>query len=295
MKKVGFVGLVGSPNAGKSSILNAIFQEKIAIVSDKVQTTRDAIKGIYNDQEAQIVFIDTPGFHKPQNQLQVYMNKQIENTLLDLDLLIYVLDAKYELGKKEQRILKRIRELKDIKKIAVINKIDLIDENKLNRIFDNLEKEELFDAILPISVLKFFDVKQFINLIKKELPTGYQFYEDDALVDYTHEFYIEEIVREKLFLNTHQEVPHSVAINIYDIEKEKNKWFIMIDIIVERDSQKGIIIGKNGSNIKKIGTLARKELEKKLNLKIYLDIKVKVVKKWNQEERELNKLGYELN
>lgn len=293
MFRSGFVAIVGSPNAGKSSLINKIFSRKISIVSDKVQTTRDMIKGIYNDENHQIIFLDTPGFHKPDNKLQVYMNNQIEYALSQVDLIIYVLDAKYGLGKKEEVNIKRIKQEKGCKKICLINKIDLINHTDVIKLVHEVEELNLFDQVFAISIKNGFDVDSFINDIGSYLTDDMKYYDDDQLVDYSNQFYVEEIIREKINNYCFDEIPHSVAIKVAEMIEEDNLLNIYVDIYVERDSQKGIIIGKGGSQIKKIGQEARTELKRYFNQQIYLDIHVKVLKNWNQKERDLLNLGYE--
>ena len=293
MFRSGFVAIVGSPNAGKSSLINKIFSRKISIVSDKVQTTRDMIKGIYNDENHQIIFLDTPGFHKPNNKLQVYMNNQIEYALSQVDLIIYVLDAKYGLGKKEEVNIKRIKQEKSCKKICLINKIDLINHTDVIKLVHEVEELNLFDQVFAISIKNGFDVDSFIKDIGSYLTDDMKYYDDDQLVDYSNQFYVEEIIREKINNSSFDEIPHSVAIKVAEMIEEDNLLNIYVDIYVERDSQKGIIIGKGGSQIKKIGQEARIELKRHFNQPVYLDIHVKVLKNWNQKERDLLNLGYE--
>ena len=292
MFKSGFVAIVGSPNAGKSSLINKIFNQKISIVSDKVQTTRDMIKGIYNDENSQIVFLDTPGFHHPQNKLQVYMNHQIEMALTQLDLLIYVVDAEYGMAKKEINNLKNIENKTCCKRIALVNKLDLISQEKALKIITQLDETGLFDAVSATSIRHGFNRESFIKEVKSYLSDDYRYYEDEQMTDYSDEFYIEEIIREKINNRTFEEIPHSVAVKVKEMQIENNILHILVDVYVERDSQKGIIIGRGGQSLKEIGKKSRVELKKYFATAIYLDIHVKVLSKWAQQERSLDNLGY---
>lgn len=291
MFKSGFVAIVGNPNAGKSSLINKIFSRKISIVSDKVQTTRNMIRGVYTDDDSQIIFLDTPGFHKPHNKLQVYMNDQIEHALSAVDVVIYVVDAKYGFGKKEQVIINKIRDL-NVNTICLINKIDLLKQEQVVELVHQAQQLDLFQEIFAISLKDTFNVELFLNDLKVLLPEGIALYPEDQLVDYTQEFYIEEIVREKINQVCFDEIPHSVAIKTKAIEEDKNGLSIFVDVYVHRDSQKGIIIGRGGQNLKTIGKRARLELKEFFNQPIYLDIHVKVKPNWVDNNSLLMDWGY---
>ena len=291
MFKSGFVAIVGNPNAGKSSLINKIFSRKISIVSDKVQTTRSMIRGVYTDDDSQIIFLDTPGFHKPHNKLQVYMNDQIEHALSAVDVVIYVVDAKYGFGKKEQVIINKIRDL-NVNTICLINKIDLLKQEQVVELVHQAQQLDLFQEIFAISLKDTFNVELFLNDLKVLLPEGIALYPEDQLVDYTQEFYIEEIVREKINQVCFDEIPHSVAIKTKAIEEDKNGLSIFVDVYVHRDSQKGIIIGRGGQNLKTIGKRARLELKEFFNQPIYLDIHVKVKPNWVDNNSLLMDWGY---
>ncbi len=295
MFKSGFVAVVGSPNAGKSTFINTVVGKKISIVSDKVQTTRDMIRGIYNDEEAQIVFLDTPGFHKPRNKLNVYMNQQIEMSLKSTDIILYIIDAKYGLGKKEQENIQKISEIKNVKKIVVLNKIDIITPLKVERIVQELDELKMFDAIIPVSLKEKFNQNIVIKNIKDYLVDEVKYYDEDTFSDYTDEFFVEEIIREKILQKTNEEVPHSIGVKVTNMENEKNILVISATIYVERDSQKGIIIGRAGKMLQSIGTAARKELKIEFNQPIYLDLHVKVLSNWGQKIESLNTIGYDTN
>lgn len=291
MFKSGFVAIVGNPNAGKSSLINKIFSRKISIVSDKVQTTRNVIRGVYTDDDSQIIFLDTPGFHKPHNKLQVYMNEQIEHALSAVDVVIYVVDAKYGFGKKEQVIINKIKDL-NVNTICLINKIDLLKQEQVVELVNQAQQLDLFQEIFAISLKDTFNVELFLNDLKALLPEGIALYPEDHLVDYTKEFYIEEIVREKINQVCFDEIPHSVAIKTKAIEEDENGLSIFVDVYVHRDSQKGIIIGRGGQNLKTIGKRARLELKEFFNQPIYLDIHVKVKPNWVDNNSLLMDWGY---
>lgn len=291
MFKSGFVAIVGNPNAGKSSLINKIFSRKISIVSDKVQTTRNMIRGVYTDNDTQIIFLDTPGFHKPHNKLQVYMNDQIEHALSGVDVVIYVVDAKYGFGKKEQVIINKIKDL-NVNTICLINKIDLLKQEQVVELVNQAQQLDLFQEIFAISLKDTFNVELFLNDLKALLPEGIALYPEDHLVDYTKEFYIEEIVREKINQVCFDEIPHSVAIKTKAIEEDENGLSIFVDVYVHRDSQKGIIIGRGGQNLKTIGKRARLELKEFFNQPIYLDIHVKVKPNWVDNNSLLMDWGY---
>ena len=291
MFKSGFVAIVGNPNAGKSSLINKFFSRKISIVSDKVQTTRNMIRGVYTDDDSQIIFLDTPGFHKPHNKLQVYMNDQIEHALSAVDVVIYVVDAKYGFGKKEQVIINKIKDL-NVNTICLINKIDLLKQEQVVELVNQAQQLDLFQEIFAISLKDTFNVELFLNDLKALLPEGIALYPEDHLVDYTKEFYIEEIVREKINQVCFDEIPHSVAIKTKAIEEDENGLSIFVDVYVHRDSQKGIIIGRGGQNLKTIGKRARLELKEFFNQPIYLDIHVKVKPNWVDNNSLLMDWGY---
>lgn len=291
MFKSGFVAIVGNPNAGKSSLINKIFSRKISIVSDKVQTTRNMIRGVYTDDDSQIIFLDTPGFHKPHNKLQVYMNDQIEHALSSVDVVIYVVDAKYGFGKKEQVIINKIKDL-NVNTICLINKIDLLKQEQVVELVNQAQQLDLFQEIFAISLKDTFNVELFLNDLKALLPEGLALYPEDHLVDYTKEFYIEEIVREKINQVCFDEIPHSVAIKTKAIEEDENGLSIFVDVYVHRDSQKGIIIGRGGQNLKTIGKHSRLELKEFFNQPIYLDIHVKVKPNWVDNNSLLMDWGY---
>lgn len=287
----GFVSLVGRPNAGKSTLLNNIIGKKIAITSNKPQTTRNNIQGIYNEEDTQIVFVDTPGIHKPTHKLGSYLNKQAYYSATDVDVILFLIDGSQEFGRGDMFVLDKIKEAgKPI--ILVINKIDkLTNEEILEKI--NVYKDIYeFADIVPVSAIKNNNTKELIKTIKKYLTDEFKYYEDNQITNKPITFMISEIVREKIFELTEQEVPHSLTCIVENIEKDKNSYHINVAIIVDRDALKRIIIGKQGSMIKEIGVRARKELEEFLGKKVYLETYVKTIKKWRDKEKYLQEFGF---
>ncbi len=294
MFKSGFVSVVGSPNAGKSTFINTVVGRKVSIVSNKVQTTRDMIRGVYNDEESQIVFLDTPGFHKPKNKLNVYMNHQIDEAMMGVDAILYLIDAKYGVGRKEIENIEKISKYKNVPKVVVINKIDKVSQEKVFNIIEDLKKYNMFDDILAMSLKEKFNYESVISVLKEKLTEEVKFYEEDKFADYSDEFFAEEIIREKVLHLTKEEIPHSVGIKVKSMEEEQGILVIDADIYVERDSQKGIIIGKGGKMLRDIGQAARLELKKEFDQGIYLDLHVKVLSKWGQKIDKLQEVGYEI-
>ena len=289
--KSGFVSLVGRPNVGKSTLLNSILHTKVAITSSKPQTTRNVIQGIYNDEETQIVFVDTPGIHKPNHKLGKILNECAYYKINDVDIICFLVDAIKGLGSGDKYIIEKFQEInKPV--ILVINKIDGLSHDEIfNKI---LEYKDLYkwNEIVPISALKNRNTDELIKVLKKYLPDNIKYFEDDMITNKSTSFMISELVREKVFNLTHEEVPHSVTCITENIIKDKDKRIINVAIIVDRDSLKKIIIGKNGEMLKKIGTSARHDIEKLLGTKVYLELYVKTIKKWRDKEKYLNELGY---
>lgn len=290
--KSGFVSIVGRPNVGKSTLINNLVGSKVAIISNKPQTTRNNIQGIYHEQDTEIVFIDTPGIHKPNHKLGQYLNKQAYYSLSDSDVILFLIDASMSLGKGDQFVLDKIKEIKK-PVVLVINKIDKINkEDLMNKI---LEYKDLYDFadIVPISALKKDNTKELIKVIKKYLKDEIKYYDDDQITNKSTKFLIAEIIREKVFNLTEEEVPHSVTCLVEHIEKNKNSYVINATIIVDRDSLKKIILGSKGSKIKQIGSLARKDIEQLLGSKVYLDLFVKTIKKWRDKDKYLSEFGFD--
>lgn len=287
----GFVSLVGRPNVGKSTLLNSIVGKKVAITSNKPQTTRNIIQGIYNDDDTQIVFVDTPGIHKPNHKLGTYLNKQAYYSIDDVDVILFLVDATQSLGTGDKFVLDRIKNSnKDV--ILVINKIDKIEKEKLLKIIDEYKELHDFKEIIPVSALKKDNIKDLINTLKKYLPDSVQFYDKDTITNKSIEFLIGEIVREKVFELTEEEIPHSITCYIENVEKNKNNYVLNGVIVVDRDSVKRIIIGKQGSKIKEIGIRARKDIEELLGKTVYLELYVKTIKKWRDKEKYLMEFGF---
>jgi len=289
--KSGFIGVIGRPNVGKSTLINSIVGKKVAITSSKPQTTRNIIQGIYNEDKIQMVFVDTPGIHKPVNKLGKTLNKQAYYSIDDTDIILFLVDAYEGLGRGDIYILEK---LKNINKpvILIINKIDKIRrEEILQRIVDYKELFD-FDEIIPISALTKNNIEDLICTLKKYLPDNIRYYGEDAVTNKSLEFLMAEIVREKVFQYTDEEVPHSITCLTDSVGIGKNNYNIMISIIVDRESLKKIIIGKHGEMIKRIGIEARKDIEKLLNKPVYLELFVKTIKKWREKEKYLTEFGF---
>ena len=289
--KSGFVGIIGRPNVGKSTLINSIIGRKVAITSNKPQTTRNIIQGIYNEDKVQIVFVDTPGIHKPVNKLGKTLNKQAYYSIDDTDIILFLVDAYEGLGKGDIYILDK---LKNINKpvILVINKIDKIThEEILNRINDYKDLYD-FDEIIPVSSITRSNIDDLIETLKKYLPDNIRYYGENSVTNRSIDFLMSEIVREKVFNFTEEEVPHSITCVTDSVEIGKTSYNIRISIIVDRDSLKKIIIGKQGEMIKKIGIESRKDLERLLGKNVYLELFVKTVKKWREKEKYLSEFGF---
>lgn len=287
----GFVGIIGRPNVGKSTLINSIVGKKVAITTSKPQTTRNIIQGIYNDDDTQIVFVDTPGIHKPSTKLGQTLNKQAYYSIEDTDILLFLVDAKEALGKGDLFVIDK---LKSISKpvILVINKVDKISHEEIFKKIIEYKDLYPFKEIVPLSALKNDNVKELIKVVKNYLPDEIQYYGKDDVTNKSLEFLMAEIVREKVMDLTEQEVPHSITCQTQAVEIGKTSYTIYIDIIVDRDSLKKIVIGKQGKMIKEIGIRARKDLEKLLNKNIYLELRVKTVKDWRDKEKYLNEYGF---
>lgn len=289
--KSGFVGLIGRPNVGKSTLLNNIVGKKVAITSDKPQTTRNLIQGIYNDDDTQIVFVDTPGIHKPNHKLGKYLNKQAYYSIDDVDTIIFIVDGSEALGPGDKYVIEKLKEV-DKPVILVINKIDKLTRDGILLKIDAYKDLYNFVEIVPISALKKNNMKTLVNVLKKYLPQSVKYYEDNQFTNKPLEFTMAEIVREKVFKLTSEEVPHSVTCVTEHFERNKNSYTVNVVIVVDRESVKKIIVGSRGSKIKKIGIEARKDLEELLGSRVYLELFVKVVKKWRDKEKYLSDFGY---
>ncbi len=289
--KSGFVSLIGRPNAGKSTLLNAIINSKIAITSTKPQTTRNIIQGIYNEDDYQIVFIDTPGINKAANKLGKFLNKQATSLMNDVDAILFVIDGSDIFGPQEKAILEQLHD-KDIPVILVINKIDKMSDEELLVKIDQCKDSYPFSDIVPLSAIKKDNIKRLLEVIKTHLKDDMKYFDSDIKTTNSKNFMISEFVREKVLELTEKEVPYAVTCFTTLVEEKKDIVNIMVDVIVERDSIKKIIIGKKGDMLKAIGTRARKDIEEYFNKKVYLELYVKTIRKWRDKDKQLALLGF---
>lgn len=288
--KSGFVSIVGRPNVGKSTLLNSILETKLAITSNKSGTTRNIIQGVYEDEDSQIIFVDTPGIHKPINKLGNILNKKAYGVTENVDLILFLVDVETGIGKGDMFVLEHIKK-ENIPIILVLNKVDRINKTDLLEII--MKYKDLYDfcEIFPISALKNNNVKELIKTIKKYMPNEGKIFEDDTFTNISTDFYISEIIREKVLRKTRQEVPHSVTCLVEKRIEEKDKVIIQGLIIVDRDSIKKIIVGKNANMLKSIGIDARCDLEEYFGKKVYLELFVKTIDSWREKEKYLKELG----
>ena len=292
--KSGFVALIGRPNVGKSTLLNAILGQKVAIMSNKPQTTRNRIHGVHTDERGQIVFLDTPGIHKPKSRLGDYMVKVSMNTLQEVDVVCWIVDVEEEMGPGDRFIADVLKKV-ETPVFLVVNKIDRVHPERLLPFIDQFRKELEFQEVIPISALNGNNVRTLIEQIYERLPEGPKYYPDDQLTDHPEQFIVSELIREKILHKTHEEVPHSIAVVIEDMEQRddaKGTVYVQATVYTERPSQKGIIIGKQGKMLKEVGREARQDIERLLGSPVYLDLWVKVKKDWRNEELALRRFGY---
>ena len=289
--KSGFVSLVGRPNVGKSTLINNIIGKKIAITSNKPQTTRNVIQGIYNEEDTQIIFVDTPGVHKPNHKLGNYLNKQAYYSINGVDVILFLIDINEEFGRGDTFVLEKIKETKK-PIILVLNKIDKVSNEEILKKINEYKEIYSFDEIVPVSAYKKNNIKELIKTIKKYLTDEIKYYDDNFITNKPITFMISEIVREKIFELTKDEVPHSLTCIVENMEKDKNGYHINVAVIVDRDALKKIIIGKQGNMIKEIGIKSRKELEELLGKKVYLETYVKTIKNWRDKEKYLQEFGF---
>ncbi len=291
--KSGFVALIGRPNVGKSTLMNQIIGQKIAITSKKPQTTRNKIQTVYTCDEGQIVFLDTPGIHKAKNKLGEYMVNVAEKTLKEVDVIMWLVEPDTFIGAGEQHIAEQLKDIK-VPVILVINKIDTVDKDEILKFIDAYRKILDFDEIIPASALRGNNVDTVVEQIFKYLPEGPMYYDEDTVTDQPMRQIVAELIREKALHALDEEIPHGIAVTIEKMKKRQNKdiYDIEATIICERDSHKGIIIGKKGSMLKKIGTNARYEIEQQLDMKVNLQIWVKVRKDWRDSELLMKNYGY---
>lgn len=294
--KSGYVSVIGRPNVGKSTLLNAIIGEKISAISSKPQTTRQNITFIHTDEDAQIIFLDTPGIQKPKNKLGEFMLTESKEGIEDSDVITYIVDTSKKIGRAERSIIDILKEYKGkLPIILLINKVDTTRKDELLEIISMYAEEEIFDEIIPISAMKNDGVDIYLVSLKKYLKAGPMYYPEDMITDKNERFIVAEIIREKGLMYLNEEVPHGLAISIEKFKKreDKNMYDIDANIYVERDTHKGILIGKNGSMLKRIGTEAREDAERLLDAKVNLQIWVKVEKNWRDRDNLVKRFGYD--
>ena len=285
--KSGFIGLVGRPNVGKSTLLNAIIGRKVAITSDKPQTTRNIIQGIRTDSDTQMVFVDTPGIHKPKNRLGKILNKEAYFTLNDVDVVLFLVDITEPLGKGDMFVIDVLKNV-SVPVILVINKIDKLPKEEILRKIDEYKDLYNFDEIVPISAYKHDNVDRLINVLKSKLTDNIKYFDENMYTNMPINFMVSELIREKILDLTHEEVPHSVSVVVEQMDYNRESVNIQATIVVDRDNLKKILVGKNGSMIKEIGTRARADIEPFLGRKVFLELFVKVIPKWRDREKFLN-------
>lgn len=287
----GFASIIGRPNTGKSTLINTIINEKIAIVSNVAGTTRNTIQGVYHDEDTQIVFVDTPGIQKATDKLGKHLNKQSYESLEDIDVILFVVDASSGIGKGDRFIIEALKHT-SVPVILVLNKIDKITKDGILKCINDYKDLFAFADIIPISALRNDNVDRLINLTKKYLKDSIKYYDDGVTTNNDPMFMLSELVREKILNLTTDEVPHSITCVLTSFNEKESLASISIDIIVARDSQKKIIIGKQGNMLKTIGSEARKDIERILGKQVYLELYVKTVKNWRNKEKYLVELGF---
>ena len=294
--KSGYVAILGLPNAGKSTLMNALLGQKLSIVTPKPQTTRKRILGILSSENYQIIFLDTPGILKPGYLLQEKMMEAVSDSTKDADIIILIVDISYDT--EGQNILANEFIIKNIFKIQkpillLLNKVDLSEQEKVKKLISKYESLKKFMKVIPVSALLNFNMEEVLNSITELLPEGPKYYPEDIIAEENERFFVSEIVREKVFKLYKEEIPYSTEVIVTDFkERESNKDYILAEIIVEKESQKGIIIGKQGAAIKKLGLEARKAIEDFLQKEVYLELRVKVKSKWRTDEKQLKSFGY---
>jgi GTP-binding protein Era len=291
--KSGFISIIGRPNVGKSTFINRVIGQKIAIMSDKPQTTRNKVQGVLTTNDTQYIFIDTPGIHKPKHKLGDFMMKVAQNTLKEVDVILFMVNAEEGFGRGEEFIIEKFQSVKT-PIFLIINKIDRIHPDQLLEVIVSYKEKYPFAEIIPISALQGNNVETLLEQVKRYLPEGPLFYPADQVTDHPERFIVSELVREKALHLTREEVPHSLAVVLEKMEREQNRDMVhvMATIIVERDSQKGIIIGKQGKMLKEIGKRARIDIENLLGSKVFLELWVKVQKDWRNKASQLRDYGF---
>ncbi|WP_144698997.1 GTPase Era [Fictibacillus phosphorivorans] len=291
--KSGFVTIIGRPNVGKSTLLNKVIGQKIAIMSDKPQTTRNKIQAVYTTDESQVIFIDTPGIHKPKHKLGDFMTRTAQQTLNEVDLILFVINAEEGYGRGDQFIIDRLQNVKN-PVFLVVNKIDKVHPNQLLPLIDMYRNKLDVAEVVPISALNGNNVDTLLEQIVSYMEEGPQFYPEDQVTDHPERFITAELIREKVLHLTREEIPHSVAVIIEEMKEreEKNVVFVNATIIVERSSQKGIIIGKQGKMLKEVGKRAREDIETLLGSRVFLELYVKVQNDWRNRQKQLTEFGF---
>ncbi len=290
-KRAGFVSIIGRPNVGKSTLMNNIIGQKIAITSNKPQTTRNTIQTIYTSKEGQIVFVDTPGIHKSKNKLGEYMINVAWHSLKDVDIVLWLIEPSTFIGTGERNIIEALKKNKN-DTILVINKTDTIKREEVLKVIDLYRKEYDFKEIVPVSALTGDNVDDLLKSIMQYLPYGVPFYDEDTITDQPERQIVAELIREKVLKSLDDEIPHGVAVAIDSMKFEKKICRIDATIVCEKDSHKGIIIGKHGTMLKKIGSMARYDIEEMLDMKVFLQLWVKVKKDWRDSDFLLKNFGY---
>lgn len=291
--KSGFISIIGRPNVGKSTFINRMVGQKIAIMSDKPQTTRNKVQGIVTRETSQMIFIDTPGVHKPKHRLGDFMLKVTRSTLSEVDVIMFMVNADEKIGTGDRFIMEWLQK-SETPVFLVINKIDLVHPDELLEIITSYTEEMHFAEVVPISALNGNNIERLVESLESYLPAGPQYYPSDQVTDHPERFIISEMIREKVLHATREEIPHSVAVAIEEIRQDESsgKTHIQATIIVERDSQKGIVIGKGGKLLKEVGTRSRKDIEMLLGEKVYLELWVKVQKDWRNRPGRLKEFGF---
>ena len=290
--KSGFVSFIGRPNVGKSTLLNSILNKKVVITSNKPQTTRTLVQGIYNEDDTQIIFVDTPGIHKAHNKLGRALNKQAYFTINDVDIIIMVVDITEKVGSGDKFVIDILKNIENKPVFLVINKIDKLPREEILSKIEEYMSLYNFTEVIPVSARKKDNIDRLIEVIKKYLPDNIKYFDSDTVTNSSPEFIISELIREKVLELTDEEVPHSVTCIVDELYEEEKIINIGASIIVDRENLKKIIIGKNGNMIKEIGIRARKDIEEYFGKQVYLDLFVKVIPKWRDKEKFLNMIGY---
>lgn len=290
--KSGFVSIIGRPNVGKSTFVNRVIGHKIAIMSDKAQTTRNKIQGVMTRDDAQIIFIDTPGIHKPKHKLGDYMMRVAKNTLSEIDAIMFMVNVNEDIGRGDEYIMEMLKNVKT-PIFLVLNKIDLVHPDTMMPKIEQYQSYMDFTDIIPISALEGLNVDHFIDVLKSFLPEGPKYYPNNQISDHPEQFVVSEIIREKILHLTSEEIPHAIGVNVDRMIKEdEDRVRIEATIYVERDSQKGIVIGKGGKKLKEVGKRARRDIEMLLGSKVYLELWVKVQRDWRNKVNFIRQIGY---